>query len=154
MIFIALSRLHGMHEERELWSGSTQKVKKGFVSYEVLLLEEDGKSSPFIGEVAVRYVIRVLHGPESPTGESHKFRVVLNYYYISGGRAIYLKRDIYYLSIRAVENGALLSLRLDKGLSRMGYDELLSKIIEKAHEIDVKSKIICASYPDEISSCG
>ncbi len=153
MTLIGLSRLHGIHEERELWSGSTPQVKKGYVSYEVVLLEEGEKPSPFQGGNAVKHVIKVLHGPEDPIGETHRFRVTLGYYYISGGRAIHLKRDIYRVDVRGIEGGALVSLKLEKGLSRIGYDELISKIMEKAQESSWESKIVYASFPDEISSC-
>lgn len=142
-----------MHEEKEFWSGSTPEVKKGFVSYEVLILEESGRASPFTGENAIKEVIRVLHGPEDPFEELHRFRVTLGYYYINRGRAIHLKRDIYHLNIHAVKNGTLVSLRLNKGLLRTGYDELISKIVEKARETNLESNIAYASYPDEISSC-
>ncbi len=153
MTLIALSRLHGIHEERELWSGSTPQVKRGYVSYEVSLLEEGNKSSPFHGSNAVKHVIKVLHGPEDPVGEVLRFRVTLGYYYISSGRAIHLKRDLYRLDLKGVERGALVSLRLEKGLSRIGYDELISKIVEKAQESSWESKISYALFPDEISSC-
>ncbi len=152
MMLIALSRLHGIHEGRDLWSGSTPELKRGFVSYEVINLEGD-KSIPFEGSDAVKHIIKVLHGPDDPIGTIYRFRITLGYYYISEGRPIHLKRDVYRVDLKGVKKGVLLSLSLEKGLSRIGYEELVSKIVEKAKESSWGSKLIYASYPDELSFC-
>ncbi len=153
MTLIGLSRLHGLHEERELWSGSTPELRRGFVSYEVLKQREGKKSVPFQGSNAIEQVVKVLHGPEDPTGVLYRFKITLGYYYMSQGRVIHLKRDVYRMHLRGIKKGAIASLSLEKGLSRMGYDELISRIINKAKESSWESKLTYASFPDELSSC-
>jgi len=101
----------------------------------------------------MKHIIKVLHGPDDPIGMVFRFKVVLGYYYMSQGRAVHLKRDVYHVDVKGVRNGALVSLSLEKGLSRVGYEELMSKIIDKARESSWESRITYASFPDEISSC-
>ncbi len=153
MVLIGLSRLHGLHEEMELWSGSTPELRKGFISYEILKKNEGKKYIPFQGSNAIEQVVRVLHSTEDPTGLLYRFKIILGYYYISQGRVVHLKRDIYRMHLKGIRKGAIASLSLEKGLSRTGYNELMSRIIDKARESSWESKLIYASFPDELNSC-
>lgn len=152
MLVLGIFRLNGRREEVEIWCGASPELKKGFVSYEVL--RSEGKRFVPISESEVaRCVAKVLHGPEDPKELSFIFRLSLNYYYFREGRTVYLKRDLYELKLRGLEGGALISLRFIKGMSRMGYDEVVERIAEKAKEVSLGSKLIYASYPDELDSC-
>ncbi len=153
MVLIGLSRLHGLHEEMELWSGPAPELRKGFISYEILKQHEDKKPVPFQGDIAIEQVVKILHSPEDPIGLLYQFKITLGYYYISQGRAVHLKRDVYGMHLKGIRKGVIVSLSLEKGLSRTGYDELMSRIIDKARESSWKSKLIYASFPGEISSC-
>ncbi|MEM0017289.1 MAG: hypothetical protein QXJ48_04675 [Candidatus Korarchaeum sp.] len=152
MLLLGISRLNGHREEIELWCGASPELKTGFVLYEVARYE-GRKLITLTDSDITRYVVRALHGPEDPREISYKFRTSLSYYYVKEGRAIYLKRDLYELYLRGVSGGALMSLRFLKGMSRVGYDELVERIVERAKEASLGSRLIYASYPDELDSC-
>ena len=152
MLLLGISRLNGHREEIELWCGASSEPRMGFMLCEVARYE--GRKLVALTESDVtRYVVKALHGPEDPRMLSYRFRISLNYYYIKEGRAVYLKRDLYELQLRGTDGGALMSLRFLKGMSRIGYEELAERIVERAKEISLGSKIIYASYPDELDSC-
>lgn len=152
MLLLGISRINGHREEIELWCGTSPEPRMGFMLCEVAKYE-GRKPVALTDSDVTRYVVRTLHGPEDPRALSYRFRVSLNYYYIREGRAIYLKRDLYELYLRGLERGALMSLRFLKGMSRIGYEELVERIVERAREASLGSKLIYASYPDELDSC-
>lgn len=152
MLILAIHRINGRREEVEIWCGSSPELKRGFVSYEVLR-SEGKKFTPLSDSEVAKYVARVLHGPGDPEELSFSFRISLNYYYFREDRTVYLKRDLYELRLRGFNGGALISLKFLKGMSRIGYDELIEKIVEKAEEISLGSKLTYASYPDELDFC-
>jgi len=152
MLLLGLARLNGQREEMELWCGLSSELKRGFAFYEVSSYQ-GRKLVPLTDSEVMKSVVKTLHGPDDPKSLSYSFRISLGYYYIKGGRPIYLKRDLYELHLRGIERGALLSLRFLKGMSRIGYDELVGRIAERARESSMSSKLIYASYPDELSSC-
>lgn len=152
MLLLGVSRLNGHREEIELWCGTSPELKVGFVLYEITRYEGRKSVSLTDSDIA-RHVVRVLHGPEDPKELFYKFRASLSYYYVKEGRAIYLKRDLYELYLRGASGGALMSLKFIKGMSRIGYEELVERIVEGAREASLGSKLTYASYPDELDSC-
>ncbi|MCS7103341.1 MAG: hypothetical protein NZ992_05630 [Candidatus Korarchaeum sp.] len=152
MLLLGIFRLNGHREEIEIWCGASPELKMGFVLYEVARYE--GRKVVVLTDSDItRYVVRALHGPEDPRELSYKFRTSLSYYYIKEGRAIYLKRDLYEVHLRGISRGALMSLRFLKGMSRIGYDDLIERIVERAREASLSSRLTYASYPDELDSC-
>ncbi|MCC6028831.1 MAG: hypothetical protein LM591_01645 [Candidatus Korarchaeum sp.] len=152
MLLLGLARLNGQREEMELWCGLSPELKRGFVFYEIYSYQ-GRRLVPLTDSEVTKSVVRALHGPDDPKSLSYNFRISLGYYYIKEGRPIYLKKDLYELRLRGVERGAILSLKFLKGMSRIGYDELVERIAERARESSMSSKLIYASYPDELSSC-
>ncbi|MCD6244464.1 MAG: hypothetical protein J7J65_04450 [Candidatus Korarchaeota archaeon] len=153
LLLIALSRLHGLHEEKLLLSGHTPHPKQGYVSYEILKLEERGKSLPFVKENAMDLILRVLHGPEDPIGKVYRFNVILRYYYLRDEKPTYLKRDVYHVQLEGISKGALAFFSLRKGLARITPEDLISRLIKKTRTIKQNAKISYASFPDELDSC-
>ncbi|RDD53514.1 MAG: hypothetical protein BA066_04045 [Candidatus Korarchaeota archaeon NZ13-K] len=152
MLLLGISRLNGHREEIELWCGTSPEIRMGYVLYEVTR-HEGRRFVPLTGSEVTRYVVRTLYGPDDPRELSYRFRVSLSYHYVKEGRAVYLKGDVYELSLRGIDKGALLSLRFVKGMSRVGYDELVERIAEVSRGTSMGSRLIYASYPDELDSC-
>ena len=131
LILVSLSKLNGSQETTELWSSKRRRAVIGFVSYEVFIMME-GREMNFGNDLALRLTVPLIRDSREPLGKKSEFKVVLNYHYRDEGRPVYLRRDVYLLSVKAVQRGVLLNIRRIRGIGRVPPEDLARKIYDIA----------------------